>query len=317
MIRKPFVLAGTALLAGLAAAACSRSDVATSPANTGATVTAASQFNKMGDSVIAAGGSASDAAPYYGAAAVIGQAPNIQTISVMIDDTATTMNAVAVAEEIFAGPKIACPVPAMSEGPAAAFICPWGIPRVTRTLFAWTTTRPLRIVTLVATSDSSAIGIPVPIFYTGTSTPGGMGTGMGAMGTLADSDSSVHAAVIRPIPAHLELFASHRHWWGVSGTQADSVAPTGVSCRPTPTDSASAPRPNVMPFARCQLANFTFSFSGTVSRPPIFFFGDSTTAAARPTHTVSVSAVALTGIYLKLGSAALVGDDNGGGPGHH
>ncbi|HXD21738.1 MAG TPA: hypothetical protein VN613_00160 [Gemmatimonadaceae bacterium] len=312
MIHRSAALAGTALLAGLAAVACSRSDLSTSPTGTVASNAAAAQFNQMGDSIRAAGGSANDAAPFYGAAAVIGQAPNIQTVSIMIDDTATTMNAVAVAEEIFAGPKIACPVPAMAAGADAPFICPWGIPRVTRTLFAWTTTRPIKILTLVASEDSTSIGIPVPVFFPGTSTPGGMGT---PMGTLADSDSSSHMAMIRPIPAHLTLFANHRTWWGTSGTQTDSVAPNGAPCRPAPTDSASAPRPGVMPSGRCQLANFTFAFSGSVIRPPIAIFGDSATMAAASTHTVSMSSAALTGFYLKLGSAALVGD--GGGPGRH
>jgi hypothetical protein len=303
MIPKSFVLAGTALIAGLAAVACSRSDAGTAPVNDGANVTAAAQFNHMGDSIVAAGGSANDAAPFYGAAAVVGQAPTFQTVSVMIDDTATTMNAVAVAEEIFAGPKIACPVPAMAAGAAAAFVCPWGIPRVTRTLFAWTATKPVRIVTLVASADSGAIGIPVPIFlFPGSANPMGMGT---FGGVLADSDSSVHAALIRPIPAHLEYNDDHRTWWGISGTQTDSVAPTGVSCRPAPTDSSSAPRPNAMPFAHCQQANFTFAFNGVVSRPPVPIFGD-TAAVMTTTHAVSMATASISGIYLKLGSAALV-----------
>lgn len=302
MIRKSLVLTGTALAAALVAVACARSDLSTSPANAVAIDSAAAQFNMMGDSIRAAGGSANDAAPFYGAAAVIGQAPKFQTVSVMIDDTATTMNAVAVAEEIFAGPMIACPVPAMASGAAAPFICPWGIPRVTRTLFAWTPTRPFRFVTLVASADSSAVGIPVPIFFPGSATPTGMGTSGGA---LADSDSSVHSALIRPIPAHLEYNDHRRTWWGVSGTQTDSVAPTGVSCRPAPTDSSSAPRQNAMPFGRCQLANFTFAFSGVVSRPPIAIFGD-TASVMTSTHTVSMASTALSGIYLKLGRAGLV-----------
>lgn len=301
MIRKSFVVTGTAIAAAVVAVACSRSDVSTSPANVVASDSAAAQFNQMGDSIRAAGGSANDAAPFYGAAAVIGQAPKFQTISLMIDDTATTMNAVAIAEEIFAGPMIACPVPAMAAG-ASPFICPWGIPRVTRTLFAWTPTRPIRFVTLVASSDSSAIGVPVPIFFPGTATPMGMGT---AGGTLADSDSSVHNALVRPIPAHLEFNDHRRTWWGISGTQTDSVAPTGVSCRPAPTDSSSAPRADVMPFGRCQLANFTFAFNGVVSRPPIAIFGD-TASVMTSTHTVSLGSTALSGIYLKLGRPAIV-----------
>ena len=303
MIPRSCVLAGTALIAGLAAVACSRSDMGTAPVNNNnATVTAAAQFNHMGDSIVAAGGSSSDAAPFYGAAAVIGQAPTFQTISVMIDDTATTMNAVAVAEEIFGGPMIACPVPAMAAGSASAFICPWGIPRVTRTLFAWTPTKPTRIVMLVASSDSGAIGIPVPIFFPGSA----MGMGARAGGVMTtDSASGLDSVRIRPIPAHLVYNDMRRTWWGISGTQTDSVAPTGVSCRPAPTDSSSAPRPNVMPFARCQLANFTFAFKGVVSRPPIPIFGD-TTAVMTTTHAVSLSSAAISGIYLKLGSAALV-----------
>lgn len=310
MIPKAVVLAGTACLAGLAAVACARSDLSTAPPVISPSNSVAAQFNRMGDSIRAAGGTADDAAPFYGAAAVIGQSPTFQSVSVMIDDTATMMNAVAVAEEIFAGPQIACPVPAMASGAAAAFVCPWGIPRVTRTLFAWTPTAPTRFVMLVASADSGAIGIPVPIYRPGTATPMGMGT---AMGALADSDSSVHAVLIRPIPAHLEYRDHHRTWWGISGTQTDSVAPTGDPCRDLPTDSASAPRPNVMPFARCQRANFTFAFNGVVSRPPVAIFGD-TASAMTSTHTVSLASTAISGIYLKLWSPELVLPSGARGP---
>jgi hypothetical protein len=302
MIPRSCVLAGTALAAGLAAVACSRSDTGTAPVNNSANVIAAAQFNHMGDSIVAAGGSANDAAPFYGAAAVIGQAPTFQTVSVMIDGTATPMNAVAAAVEIFGGPLIACPLPAMGAGAAAAFICPWGIPRVTRTIFAWTPARPTQIVTLIASTDSGAIGTPIPIFFPGSAVASGVGT---SAATLADSDSSVTSALIRPIPAHLEFRSQHRTWWGTSGTQVNTVTPTGVSCRAEPIDSASAPRAEVMSFARCQLANFTFAFDGVVSRPPVPIFGD-TASVMTTIHAVSMASTAIPGIYLKMGNPEIV-----------
>jgi hypothetical protein len=300
MTSRSFTLAVTALAAGMAVAACSRSDLATAPLTGTANAAAAAQFNRMGDSVIAAGGSPSDAAPFYGAAGVLDQAPDFQSVSIDIDGTATPMNAVAVAVEIFGGPMIACPVPAMETGAAAPYVCPWGVPRVTRTLFAWTPARPTRIVTLVASTDSGSIGTPVPVAMPGSATPSGMGTSQGA---LVDSDTSIASAVARPIPAHLEFNDARRTWWGISGTQSNTVTLTGAPCRRPPADSASAPHPDAIPVSRCQLADFTFSFSGTVARPPVAIFGD---ANMTGTHTLNMGLTPVKGVYLNLLSAALV-----------
>lgn len=295
MTPRSVVLAGTTLLAALVAAACSH-DASTAPINSAANALAAAQFNKMGDSVLAAGGSASDAAPFFGAAGVIDRAPGIQTISVTIDGTATTMNAVAVAVEIFGGVMIACPVPAVGTGAAAPYVCPWGIPRLTRTLFAWTPTKPTQIVTLIASVDSGSIGTPIPIFVTGSTTPVGMGT---ASGTPEDSATSVNSVLTRPIPAHLEYRAGWRTWWGISGTQMSTVKPTGVSCWVPPANATGEERPDAIPVSRCQLADFTFAFSGTVARPPVIIFGN-TAATMTATHTVGMTLTSITGVYFKL-----------------
>src|ERR1039457_204347 len=174
MPRSRTLAAGAIFVAGLAVVACS--NALTSPAPAPTSTAAAAQFNHMGDSVLASGGSASDAAPFYGAAGVIDQSPNVATISVSIDGAAVSMSAVAVAMEVFGGPMIACPVPPVGSGTAAPFVCPWGIPRVTRTLFAWTPAKPTLIVTLVASSDTGSIGTPIPILIPGTATAGGVGT---------------------------------------------------------------------------------------------------------------------------------------------
>ena len=294
MTARAVVMAGTAVFAAAVAAACSRHDIPTSLTNGTANATAAAQFNQMGDSVLAVGGSASDAAPFFGAAGVIDRAPGIQTISVTVDGTATTMNAVAVAVEIFGGAMIACPVPGMGTGTAAPFVCPWGIPRVTRTLFAWAPTKPRQIVTLIASTDSGSIGIP--IWAVGSTTPVGMGT---ASGTPEDSATSVDSALTRPIPAHLEYRLGWHTWWGISGKQMNTVKPTGASCWVPPANAASDPRPNAIPFSMCQLADFTFAFNGTVARPPVAIWGN-TTANTSTTHTVGLTLTPITGVYFKL-----------------
>jgi hypothetical protein len=290
---KPGSLAGGAILvAGLAAAACSSGP--TMPVSTGTNATAAALFNHMGDSVVASGGTVSDAAPYYGAAGVIGESPNVVAIPVSVDGATISMNAVAVAMEVFGGPMIACPVPPVGSGTAAPFVCPWGIPRVTRTLFAWTGTKPTTIVTLVASADTGAIGTPIPIFLPGTATPVGVGT---TVGTMVDSLAGLLSALLRPIPAHLEYGDGTHVWWGISGTQKNSVKPNGGKCPPPPTATGTAARPGAIPAATCQLADFTFAFSGVVGVPPIVLRSNT---GATGTHTVSVSAAALTGVYFKL-----------------
>ena len=267
-----------------------------SPATSTTTTTAAAavQFNHMGDSVLATGGSASDAAPFYGAAGVIGESPNVATIPVSIDGHAVSMSAVAVAMEVVGGALIACPVPPIGSGTAAPFVCPWGIPRVTRTLFAWSATKPTSIVTFVASADTGAIGMPIPVDIPGTATPVGVGT---TIGTMVDSAAGLINALIRPIPAHLEYGDGTHTWWGVSGTQKNSVKPNGGSCPVPPTATGAAARPGAMPAAMCQLADFTFTFSGVVSIPPVALRNNT---GVTGTHTVSVSGAVLTGAYFKL-----------------
>ena len=284
--------AGTVLLAGLAAAACSSGP--TTPATGGTNTSAAAQFNHMGDSVLASGGSVSDAAPYYGAAGVIGQSPSVAAIAVSIDGNTVSMSAVAVAMEVFGGPLIACPVPPVGSGTAAPFVCPWGIPSMTRTFFAWTAANPTAIVTFVASADTGAIGTPIPVYLPGTVTPVGVGT---TIGTMVDSLGGLLSALMRPIPAHLEYGDGTHTWWGVSGTQKNSVKPNGGSCPAPPTAVGTAARPGAMPAATCQLADFTFAFSGVVGVPPVALRNNT---GATGTHTVSVSGAALTGVYFKL-----------------
>ena len=274
--------------------ACSRAEAPTTPVADGSASIAAT-FNSMGDSVIASGGSTEDAAPFYGAAGLAALSPNVTSLMIDVDGTPTKFDGLAVATEIFGGPLFACPLPLVGSGMAAPFVCPWGVPRVTRTLFAWSPTRPMQIVTLVASVDSGPIGTPIPIFVPGTATPMGVGT---TTGSMLDSAHAIAPVLLRPIPAHLEYSDGKRGmWWGTSGTQMNTVKPNGASCAPPPTSTAAAPRPNAIPPSRCQLADFTFSFSGTVSRPPIALRGNNGSG----THALQMGPVAMTGLYLKLG----------------
>jgi len=294
MIPRPLVLRSAALACVCTlAGACSREAAPTSPVGT-VPATVAAQFNRMGDSVLASGGSAADAAPYFGAAGLAGLAPEIATVTVVIDGTPTKLSAIASAIEISGGPMIACPLPMTGSRAAAAFVCPWGIPRVTRTLFAWVPGRPARIVTLVAMVDSGPIATPPSVMIVGSGS--GTVTGVGTA-TTSDSATSASSAIIRPIPAHLEYWdGAGSVWWGTSGTQRNSVKPNGKACPAPPTATANAPRPGVIPRSNCQLADFTFSFSGTVGVPPIVLRQN----AANGTHTISLNALSVSGIYLKL-----------------
>jgi len=293
MTRPRSVLAALAFVATVLAGGCS-SDVAPTSSGGMADTTLAARFNHMGDSVIAAGGSASDAAPFYGAAGLAGLSSAVATVSVSIDGTPTTLSAIASAVEISGGPMIACPVPLTEPTAAAPFLCPWGIPRVTRTIFAWDPAKPARIVTLVATVDSGPIGTPTPVVVVGSGGRSTIGVGTTA---LIDSGTGTAAAVLRPIPAHLEYAdGTGSVWWGISGTQRNTVMPNGKPCPPPPTAAKEAPRPGVIPASVCGLADFTFSFNGKVAAPPIAFPRN----AATGTHTVSLGAASLTGIYFRL-----------------
>jgi hypothetical protein len=61
----------------------------------------------------------------------------------------------------------------------------------------------------------------------------------------------------------------------------------------------------LIPRSNCQLADFTFSLSGMVGVPPIVLRN----SAASGTHTLSLNALAVSGVYLKLAVMVL-------GPGH-
>ena len=292
--------AGTILVAGLAAAACSSDSSSTGPGPVTSNATAAAQFNHMGDSVLAAGGTASDAAPFYGAAGVLGQSPLATTISVNIDGSAVSMSAVAVAMEVVGGPMIACPLPPVGSGSAGPFVCPWGIPRVTRTLFAWAPATPTKIVTLVASADTGAIGTPTPILIPGTGTPLGVGT---TIGSMVDSLTGLLGALMKPIPAHLEYGDGTHTWWGTSGHQTNTVKPMGGTCPVPPTTGSTATHPGAMPAATCQLADFTFAFNGVVGVAPVVLKNN---LGVSGTHTVGVTGASLSGVYYKLALAVPV-----------
>lgn len=284
MRSRQFTLVAVSL--GALAVACS-TDRPTSPRDTDP-VSAAAEFNRLGDSVMAAGGASADAAPFYGAAGVVGLAREITTVAINVDGEEVKLNAIAIAVEIPGGPMIMCPLSPTTTGRAAPYVCPWGIPHVTRTLFAWRPGRTSQIVTLSAMVDSGPVGIPVPVLFAG------------AAGTPRDSASSTDAATARPIPAHLEYWdGTGRLWWGIGGTQANSVKPTGKDCPAPPTSDADKPRAGILPRATCQLAEFTFAFDARAGAPPFFWRWNDADSDKR-LHNLVLKGAALTGAYLKL-----------------
>jgi hypothetical protein len=282
-----------------AAVGCSSDTHPTAPlsARTSAALAVANTFQKMGDSVVAERGDSSEANRYYGAAAVLRRVPVFDTITIMVDSVPMTFNAVALAVDDTGG-AAACPMPPMDDDQDAQYDCPWGAPRMSRTLFAWQSDSLPHIVQLVAMSDSGAVGLP----------------------TLSErqhhdstTDSSSASA---GIPARLKYFAKGSGiWWGTAGYQHNAVTPNGQAC-PTPSDSAAAADTTShgdreghgwgqfhMTNANCQMAAFTFDFAATVSVPPVDWWHRN---SASGTHTISLAASQVPGAYVTL-SAPMAG----------
>lgn len=287
-----------------ATAGCSSDTRPTAPTSTNQKVAlaVAATFNEMGDSVVAAHGDSDAATRFYGIAAVLKRAPVFDTITINIDSVPMTFDAVAVAVNDSGGPAT-CPMPPMDDDRDAAYECPGLLPHMSRTLVAWQPGDPPHIVQLVAMADSGDIGLPFR-----------HGFGDGAADT-ATTDSGV---VTFKIPARLKYYdGGDGKYWGTAGTQQNSVAPNGQAC-PTPTDTtaadsastdststdrASADREGHSWGGRnagtvaCQMADFTFQFSGTTSVPPVSWWHRNT---ASGTHTISLDASKVPGAYLTL-----------------
>ncbi len=294
------------------AAGCSSDQHPTAPLTQSQSVAlaVAANFNRLGDSVVAAHGDSDAANRYYGAAAVLRRAPVFDTITIDIDSVPMQFNAVALAVDDTGGPS-ACPVPPMDNDADAQFECPWGMPRATYTLFAWQPGQPPHIVQLTASVDSSSIGLPGRWRW-------GMDT------TTADTtsaDTTSTGALIIRIPARLKYFAGDGTgiWWGSDGYQVNTVTPSGTPCpvdtaaadTTSSSDSASTNRAGYgwsreghgwgglhINSASCQLAGFTFEFAGTVRVPPLNWWNHNT---ATGTHTISLASSSVPGAYVTLG----------------
>jgi hypothetical protein len=264
---------------------CSSESRPTAPASAGtsAALAVAANFQHLGDSVTAAHGDTDAAGRYYGAAAVLRRVPVFDTVTIVIDGVPTAFDAVALVVDDTGGPAI-CPIPPVDDASDMPYECPWGFPRMTRTLFAWQPDRVPHIVQLVALSDSGAIGLPSALRPEGDS-------------ALID------------VPARLKYFdGAGGFWWGTAGSQTNSVTATGLPC-PSPADTAAAgssASPDrdghgwgrlQMATVTCQMASFSFAFSGTVSVPPFLRGWNSATG----THTVALAASSVPGAYVTLG----------------
>ena len=273
-----------------AAAACSSEHQTTAPAATSAQLsTVATQFDRIGDSVFATTGNMDDAAPYYGAAAMVRTLPRIDSVTITIDSQTAVFNAIATELDISADSNSVCPAPPTATASTRQFICPPFRrirPRTGRTLFAWLPGMPTKVVVLTTIADASPIGVPNIVTQSGDTT------------TIVT-------------PAHLEYFdGRHASWWGTSGSQTSSASGLGTSCRPgadstgtTDSTSTSMDRGNDnddhgvhMPTGKCQLAQFTFAFTATVSAPPVMTPRNTATG----THTISLASSSLTGTLVTL-----------------
>lgn len=311
-----------------AAAGCSSDTRPTAPSESSqsAALAVAATFNRMGDSVTAQHGDSDAANRFYGAAAVLRRVPVFDTITISIDSVPMTFNAVAL-DVTDSGTTDLCPMPPMANGADAQFLCPWGRPNTTRTLFAWQPGHPPHIVQLVATSDSGAIGLPGQWRWiaAGTDTM----TTMDSTSTGSTAGGGGGSAVVTfRIPARLEYFSGDGTgvWWGSNGTQMNSVTPNGQPCRPasdsTASDSSSSGNlgPNVnreghgwgglhINSVSCQMADFKFQFAGTVRVPPVTWWHHNTANGA---HTISLDPSHVPGAYVTIG----IGGWIGGGTGH-
>ncbi len=294
-----------------AAVGCSSDTRPTAPstANQSAALAVAATFNHMGDSVVAQHGDTDAANRFYGAAAVLRRIPVFDTITITIDSVPMTFNAVAL-DVADTGSTTMCPMPPMDNDGDAEFLCPWGRPHDTRTLFAWQPGQPPHIVQLVAVNDSSAIGLP------------GRWRWMSGGDTTTSMDStstdSAGSSVVFRIPARLKYFSGDGTgiWWGSDGSQMNSVTPNGKPC-PTPSDTTAADSTSSgdrggfgggreghgwgglhINSVSCQMADFTFQFAGTVRVPPLSWWHHNT---ASGTHTLSLDASSVPGAYVIIG----------------
>ena len=295
------------------AVGCSSDQRPTAPLspNQSVALAVAATFNHMGDSVVAAHGDSDAANRFYGAAAVLRRVPVFDTITITIDSVPTTFNAVALAVAD-TGTSTACPMPPMDNDRDAQFECPWGMPHSTYTLFAWQPGQPPHIVQLVASADSSGIGLP-----------GRWHWGMDTTTTDSTSADTTSAGIVSMlIPARLKYFSGDGSgiWWGSNGWQMNTVKPNGTPC---PTDTAAADSTSTdstssanrggwgereghgwgglhMNSASCQMADFTFQFAGTVRVPPVRWWNTNT---ASGTHTISLDASSVPGAYVTLSYA--------------
>ncbi|HVA58809.1 MAG: hypothetical protein WBQ26_00755 [Gemmatimonadaceae bacterium] len=266
-------------------AGCSSGSRPTAPASAShsAALVVAANFQRLGDSVTAVHGDTDDAGRYYGAAAVLRRVPVFDTITIMVDHAPMTFDAVALAVDD-TGSLAGCPIPPMDDDSDAQYECPWGMPRMTRTLFAWQPGDARHIVQIVALADTGAIGLP-------------------PFGRPPRSDTAGIA-----VPARLKYFdGAGGTWWGSAGSQSNSVTPNGQPC-PAPADTArsdSSASPDrdghhwghmQMATVTCQMASFSFAFTGTVSVPPVAWARN--TAAG--SHSISLATSSVPGAYVTL-----------------
>jgi hypothetical protein len=234
--------------------ACGRDS--TAPSTYTDAAAAAQTFAQLADSVAQNGGNAEVGTAYAGIAGILRMGGRITPITLTIDGGTARFLATAMSIESVTNP---CPPGAQCFAPEMRI--------VQRSLVAWDSQNPKRIVQLSSSSDDERIG------------------------TIGDSTS---LALWAPMAALIYMDASGSMYFGTSGEQHFSVAKSATAC-PAAGDylPVGALRPRGYT-ATCVLADIAVTFDGKVESPGL--------VAANSTvgvHTIAMGAQTVAGTHME------------------
>ena len=242
-------------LAGVAFVAACSGDSTARPQYTDAAA-AAQTFAQLADSVARNGGNAEIGTAYAGIAGILRTGGRITPITLTIDGASTRFLATAMSIESVTNP---CPPGAQCFAPAMRI--------VQRSLIAWDSGNPKRIVQLSSSSDDERIG------------------------TIRDSTS---LALWAPMAALIYMDTTGSMFFGTSGEQRFSVAKSGTAC-PAAGDylPVGALRPRGYT-ATCMLADIAVQFDGKVETP--WLVAANSTVSV---HTIAMGAQTVAGTHME------------------
>jgi hypothetical protein len=251
-LRLSVVVRRLALAAAAVLVACS-GDSTARPLQTDAAA-AAQTFAQLADSVARNGGNAEAGAAYAGIAGILRMGGRITPITLTIDGASRRFLATAMSIVSVTNP---CPPLAQCFAPEMRL--------VQRSLIAWDSDTPKRIVQLTSSSDDERIA------------------------TIGDSTS---LALWAPMASLIYLDGSGATYYGTSGAQRFSVV---TSATPCPTEGDYFPPGALRPrgyTANCVLADITVKFDGTLDSP--WLVGANSTVS---THTIAMEAQTVAGTH--------------------